>query len=246
MTPEETARREKYVSYYRRASLLDFLDSSFSRRMADLTPQNHACGFIHPLNARSSNCAALNTGGRSGKWAKAFLDGFSGVLITDGYSGYNKVHDAEHAGCSAHMRRKRLDAMPDGTDATTCNAEQGYAFCNRLFELDRSFEKLSAEERLIQRKEKVGPVLEAYWTWLNTISRPTGKLKNAVTYAQNQNARLCAFLERGEIEISNKQDENTIRPFVIAGRDGSLPIRPRVRRRVQSSIRLRKRQKPTT
>ena len=246
MTPEETARREKYVSYYRRASLLDFLDSSFSRRTADLTPQNHACGFIHPLNARASSCAALNTGGRSGKWAKAFLDGFSGVLITDGYSGYNKVHDAEHAGCSAHMRRKRLDAMPDGTDATTCNAEQGYAFCNRLFELDRSFEKLSAEERLIQRKEKVGPVLEAYWTWLNTISRPTGKLKNAVTYAQNQKARLCAFLERGEIEISNKQDENTIRPFVIAGRDGSLPIRPRVRRRVQSSIRLRKRQKPTT
>ena len=89
------------------------------------------------------------------------------------------------------MRRKRLDAMPDGADATTCNAEQGYAFCNRLFELDRSFEKLSTAERLIQRKEKAGPVLEAYWTWLNTISHPTGKLKDAVTYAQNQKAPLC-------------------------------------------------------
>ena len=66
MTPEETARREKYVSYYRRASLLDFLDSSFSRRTADLTPQNHACGFIYPLNARASSCAALNTGAAAG------------------------------------------------------------------------------------------------------------------------------------------------------------------------------------
>ena len=29
---------------------------------------------------------------------------------------------------------------------------------------------------------------------------PTGKLKDAVTYAQNQKAHLSAFLEHGEIE----------------------------------------------
>ena len=77
------------------------------------------------------------------------------------------------------------------------------------------------QRRGIQRKEKSGPVLEAYWKWLNTIPRPTGKLKDAVTYAQNQKARLCAFLEHGEIEISNNQVENAIRPFVI-GRKGWL------------------------
>ena len=70
---------------------------------------------------------------RSGKWAKTFLEGFKGVLITDGYGGYNKVQDAEHAGCWAHMRRKWLDAMPEGADAKTCKAAQGYEFCNRLF-----------------------------------------------------------------------------------------------------------------
>ena len=158
---------------------------------------------------------------RSGKWAKDFLEGFHGVLITDGYSGYNKVEDAEHAGCWAHMRRKWLEAIPEGADAKTCNAAQGYEFCNRLFELERQFEKLTAKERLMQRKEKSSPVLEAYWTWLNTIPRPTGKLKDAVTYAQNQKAHLCAFLEHGEIEISNNQVENAIRPFVI-GRKGWL------------------------
>ena len=158
---------------------------------------------------------------RSGKWAKTFLEGFKGVLITDGYGGYNKVQDAEHAGCWAHMRRKWLDAMPEGADAKTCKAAQGYEFCNRLFELERQFEELTAEERLMQRKEKSGPVLEAHWTWLNTIPRPTGKLKDAVTYAQNQKAHLCAFLEHGEIEISNNQVENAIRPFVI-GRKGWL------------------------
>ena len=158
---------------------------------------------------------------RSGKWAKTFLEGFSGVLITDGYSGYNKVQGAERAGCWAHMRRKWLEAMPEGADAKTCKAAQGYEFCNRLFELERQFEGLTTEERLIQRKEKSGPILEAYWTWLNTIPRPTGKLKDAVTYAQNQKAHLSAFLEHGEIEISNNQVENAIRPFVV-GRKGWL------------------------
>lgn len=158
---------------------------------------------------------------RSGKWAKTFLEGFSGVLITDGYSGYNKIQEAERAGCWAHMRRKWLEAMPEGTDAKTCKAAEGYEFCNRLFELERQFEGRTAEERLIQRKEKSGPILEAYWTWLNTIPRPTGKLKDAVTYAQNQKAHLSAFLEHGEIEISNNQVENAIRPFVV-GRKGWL------------------------
>ena len=158
---------------------------------------------------------------RSGKWAKTFLEGFSGVLITDGYSGYNKVQEAERAGCWAHMRRKWLEAMPEGADAKTCKAAEGYEFCNRLFELERQFEGRTAEERLIQRKEKSGPILEAYWTWLNTIPRPTGKLKDAVTYAQNQKAHLSAFLEHGEIEISNNQVENAIRPFVV-GRKGWL------------------------
>ena len=105
--------------------------------------------------------------------------------------------------------------MPEGTDAKTCKAVQGYEFCNRLFELDCQFEELTAEERLIQRKEHSGPVLEAYRTWLDTISRPTGKLKDAATYAQNQKAHLSAFLEHGEIEISNNQVENAIRPFVV-------------------------------
>ena len=49
----------------------------------------------------------------------------------------------------------------------------------------------------------------------------TGKLKDAVTYALNQKEYLCAFLDHGEIEISNNQVENAIRP-VVMGRKGWL------------------------
>ena len=38
--------------------------------------------------------------------------------------GYNKVQEAERAGCWAHMRRKWLEAMPEGADAKTCKAAE--------------------------------------------------------------------------------------------------------------------------
>ncbi|NLL54619.1 MAG: IS66 family transposase, partial [Clostridiales bacterium] len=37
----------------------------------------------------------------------------------------------------------------------------------------------------------------------------------AITYSLNQREYLCAFLDHGEIEISNNQVENAIRPIVV-------------------------------
>lgn len=158
---------------------------------------------------------------RSGDCAKEFLSGFSGILVSDGYSGYNKLQHVIRAGCWAHARRKWVEAMPKGADAKISKAAQGYDFCNQLFELEREFENLPAEERRKQRQESAKPLLDKYWAWLETVQRPTGKLKDAVTYAYNQKEYLCSFLNHGEIEISNNQVENAIRPFVV-GRKGWL------------------------
>ena len=111
--------------------------------------------------------------------------------------------------------------MPKGADASNSKAAQGYEYCNRLFALEKEFADLSCEERLKRRQKQSGPLLDEYWAWLETIVQPTGKLKDAVTYAVNQKPYLCAFLEHGEIEISNNQVENAIRPFVV-GRKGWL------------------------
>ena len=50
---------------------------------------------------------------------------------------------------------------------------------------------------------------------METLFKPSGKLKDAITYAIRQREYLCAFLEHGEIEISNNQVENAIRPIVV-------------------------------
>ena len=158
---------------------------------------------------------------RKGECAKEFLEGFHGVLVTDGYSGYNKVPEVTRAGCWAHMRRKWHEAMPKGEAGQNSLAAQGYRFCNRLFVLERELEDLTDEERRVQRQKQAKPILDAYWAWVDTIRLPSGKLKDAVTYALNQKEYLSAFLDHGEIEISNNQVENAIRPFVV-GRKGWL------------------------
>ena len=158
---------------------------------------------------------------RKGECAKEFLEGFHGILVTDGYSGYNKVPDVTRAGCWAHMRRKWHEAMPKGETGQKSLAAQGYRFCNRLFALERKLEELKDEERRIQRQKQAKPILDAYWAWVDAIRLPSGKLKDAVTYALNQKEYLCIFLNHGEVEISNNQVENAIRPFVV-GRKGWL------------------------
>lgn len=158
---------------------------------------------------------------RSGECAKDFLNGFHGVLVSDGYSGYNKVTGVARAGCWAHARRKWYEAMPKGVESKHSRAAQGYEFCNRLFAAEQRMEDMSAEERQRQRQILCTPILNEYWAWLNTIPDPSGKLKDAVNYSLGQREYLCAFLSHGEIEISNNQVENAIRPFVL-GRKGWL------------------------
>lgn len=153
---------------------------------------------------------------RSGKHAAAFLKGFTGCLVTDGYSGYNQVTGAIRCGCWAHMRRKWREAMPKGATVATSKAAIGYEYCNKLFALEKKFSEMSNSMRKTARQAKEEPLLEAYWLWIKTLDPvPGSKLAEAVTYAQNQKPYLSAFLEHGEVELSNNFAENAIRPFVV-------------------------------
>lgn len=153
---------------------------------------------------------------RSGKHAAAFLKGFTGCLVTDGYAGYNQVTGAVRCGCWAHMRRKWREAMPKGATTATSKAAIGYEYCNKLFALEKKFSVMSDSVRKTARQVKAEPLLEAYWFWLETLDPvPGSKLAEAVTYAQNQRPYLSAFLDHGEVDISNNFAENAIRPFAV-------------------------------
>lgn len=153
---------------------------------------------------------------RSGKRPESFLRGFTGWLITDGYAGYNQVQGVTHCGCWAHARRKWREAMPDGATVKTSKAAIGFQYCNKLFAEERKCVLYKPEYRKEYRQNRELPLLEEYFAWLNTVHPEKGsKLEEAVRYSITQKQQLCAFLDHGEVPISNNLAENAIRPFTL-------------------------------
>jgi transposase len=158
---------------------------------------------------------------RAGEHPKKFLAGFGGYLQVDGYQGYNLVEDVTLMLCFAHARREYTDALkalPEDADKTKTLATEGLAYIDRLFVLEKSYESMTPEKRYEARLEKTKPVLDAYRAWLTDKTRialPKGKLAGAVNYSLKHWDKLCTFLKDGEIEISNNDAENAIRPFAL-------------------------------
>mgnify|MGYP004516563471 CR=1 FL=1 len=151
---------------------------------------------------------------RKGACAEKVLGDYTCAVISDGYSGYNILSKAGRAGCWAHARRKWVEAMPKGATKENALAAKGLDYCSQLFEVEQKLEGLADEKRRDQRRFLSKPIVDAYYAWLETIFKPAGKLKKAI-YSLNQREFLCVFLGHGEIEISNNQVENGIRPIVV-------------------------------
>lgn len=152
---------------------------------------------------------------RSGQHARRFLEGFSGYLQTDGYSGYNAVPNVIHCGCWANLQRKFEEAIPNGADAKSSKAAIGYDYCNRLFATEKKWAELSNEQRHEERLKNAKPLLDEFWQWVSLLNPlQNSNLGKAATYALNQKEKLNNFLLDGRIELSNNNAENAIRPYV--------------------------------
>lgn len=155
---------------------------------------------------------------RNGDHAETYLKGFKGYLVCDGYSGYNKLEGVTRCGCLAHLRRKFVEAIPSKkkSGSPLTNAEIGRDYCNQLFHIEEEIAGLTSAEKYEKRLELEKPVLEAFWSWLESLSVLKGSaLAKAVTYAVNQKEYLGNYLLDGRIPISNNAAENSIRPFAI-------------------------------
>jgi len=157
--------------------------------------------------------------GRSGKYPQEFLKGFKGYLHTDAYSGYKKVAGITRCLCWSHLRRYFVDALPKDIHCSEATLSSlGITYCNKLFEIEKTLEKLTGEERKAKRLEQEKPVLAAFWAWVDSIRNtvlPKSKLGEALIYALNHKKELMNYLEDGNCAISNNLVENSIRPFTI-------------------------------
>ncbi|MEE3451651.1 MAG: transposase, partial [Acutalibacteraceae bacterium] len=89
-------------------------------------------------------------------------------------------------------------------------------FCNKIYHEENLLKEMTAEERYNQRLVKVKPLLDAFFTWLETVPvKGNSKLAQAVNYALNERNYLYTFLENGNVPIDNNRAENAIRPFAV-------------------------------
>lgn len=179
--------------------------------------------------------------GRSGSYARDFLEGFSGLLQCDGYQGYHRVTDVVLVCCLAHCRRKFYESIPAGRRKTIklldinsetwlddpmipdekeqenmIPAEIGLSYCNKLFYIERELKNLPAGERKTQREERETVVWNGFWKWIDSMEVLGGsKLEKAVNYAKNHRETLCNYMKDGRCEISNNAAERRAKSYAI-------------------------------
>lgn len=159
-----------------------------------------------------------------------FLQGFIGILQTDGYSAYNNFNEdsIERVGCLAHIRRKFFDAHKVAKeDPLPLEIIKSIAEIYEIEDEARE-QQLNPEQRRLLRQEKSVPLLSALKARILEIRAdskvlPGSLLGKACTYAINQWERMSKSMDHGEVEVDNNRCENGIRPLAI-GRKNWLHI----------------------
>jgi transposase len=166
---------------------------------------------------------------RAGAVAGRLLDGFTGTLQIDGYSGYAAVcaqQGIRRIGCWDHARRKFVEASRAGptgkskgkAKGSVAKADVALGHIRELYVIERTMADRSPQERYRARQALSVPKLEAFKAWLtkNQSRVLTGSLtRKAIDYAINQWAFLTGYCDDGHLHISNALAENAIRPFAV-------------------------------
>jgi transposase len=161
------------------------------------------------------------------------LQDFTGILQADAYSGYNELYDPSRtqgaitaALCWAHARRQFFELADiaanarRGKKAPTISpvALEAVKRIDALFDIERTINGLSAEERLRVRREQSAPVLAALQAWLRKershMSRSASVVK-PIDYMLRRWDKFARFIENGRVCLTNNAAERALRGFAL-------------------------------
>ncbi len=89
---------------------------------------------------------------------------------------------------------------------------------DELFAADRPLWKLPPAKRQALRKEKLVPILDAFFTWARHESetpRARGLVTKALGYALRQEGPLRRFLDDPRLRLENNASERNLRPVTV-------------------------------
>jgi transposase len=161
------------------------------------------------------------------------LRDFVGILQADAYNGYNELYGPSRspgpitsALCWAHARRQFFELADiaanarRGRNAATISpvALEAVRRIDVLFDIERTINGLSAEERLRVRQERSAPHLSTLEAWLRDergrLSR-SASVAEPIDYMLKRWGRFAQFIDDGRICLTNNAAERALRGFAL-------------------------------
>src|ERR1700716_3128878 len=184
---------------------------------------------------------------RAGEHPQAHLANYAGIFQADAYSGYNKLYEPDRkpgpileAACWVHARRPffvmanlaenaRRKAGGKTPAPSSPIALEGVRRIDALFEIERSINGQSAEQRRAVRQELSAPLIVDLESWMREqrakLSRGNDIAK-AMEYMLKRWPAFARFLDDGRICLSNNAAERAIRGIAL-GREVGVFRGPR-------------------
>ena len=182
---------------------------------ADETPAWVDGGWKYVHVACTDMLTLLHTGSRSKEDIDAggVLAGFTGVLVRDGYAGYDHITTATHAECGAHMLRALKgvhDTDPDGQ-------QWAEAMSNTLLIAKKWMAQAAAAGHRSLNDEQVRFIRSAYAGALASgreanAKHPQSKAAKLVRRFTRDADDILRFTTDSAIWFSNNQSERDLRP----------------------------------
>jgi len=173
---------------------------------------------------------------RTGSHVHEHLEGWSGILQADAYSGYNKLYGADRqpapileAACWSHGRRKffvladieaaaRARAKGEKPAMVSPLALEAVRRIDALFDIERTINGKSPEERLAVRREQSAHLVADLHAWMREHRAGlSGKndIAKAMDYMLKRWAAFARFLEDGRICLTNNAAERALRGIAL-------------------------------
>ena len=182
--------------------------------------------YLWPIYGEHDEVVFHYASSRAHHHVETFLKGFTGTLISDGYSAYTayaKKHDTlTHALCWAHARRyfERAEKA-DPTASAEALALIGALYRHEQFIRDK---QLTGEAKRDYRTIHSEPVVHAFWGWCDaqlarTDLLPKHPMTKALHYVRERRSGLQVFLSDPEVPIDTNHLERTIRAIPMGRRN---------------------------
>ena len=193
-------------------------DETTTRVLDKDKPKESHLGYYWVYHAPLARLAVFNYQKGRGKEApREFLQGYEGILQTDGYAVYKHYYANDrvtHLACWAHARRKFEHALQSDRK----RAEYAMALIQKLYAIERDAKELTPEERKELRLNQALPVINTLGQWLHAQRQqvlPKSPIGMAIEYVTPLWESLQNYLKDGNLHIDNNLIENSIRPVAL-------------------------------